>query len=70
VDVTIIDIDNCDNVTRQFITFMIAQPDTYYITKDEVTPFGIISKNRIYDLDAVPFFKIIEDPEEGTDEQF
>lgn len=70
VDVTIIDVDNCDSITRNFITFMIAQPDTYYITKDEVTPFGIISKSRIYDLDAVPFFKIIEDPEEGEDEQF
>lgn len=68
VDVTIIDVDNCDPITRHFITFMIAQPDTYYITKDEVTPFGIISKSRIYDLDSVPFFKIIEDPEEGEDE--
>lgn len=69
-DVTIIDIDNCDPITKNFITFMIAQPDTYYITKDEVTPYGIISKSRIYDLDSIPFFRIIENSEDNNDEQF
>ena len=67
-DVTIIDIDNCDPITRSFVTFMIAQSDTYYITKDEITPYHIISKNRIYDLDSIPFFKQVKDPEEGEDE--
>lgn len=69
-DITIIDIDNCDPITKNFITFMIAQPDTYYITKDEVTPYGIISKSRIYDLDSIPFFRIIENSEDNNDEQF
>jgi len=69
-DVTIIDIDNCDPITKNFITFMIAQPDTYYITKDEITPYGIISKSRIYDLDSIPFFRIIENSEDNNDEQF
>lgn len=67
-DVTVIDIDNCDPITRSFVTFMIKQTDTYYITKDEITPYGLISKNRIYDLDSIPFFKTIEDPEEDNDE--
>ena len=66
VDVTIIDVDNCDTITRSFVTFMIGQCDTYYITKDELTPYGLISKNRIYDLDSIPFFKKIDI--EGEDE--
>jgi len=67
-DVCIIDVDNCDVITRSFVTFMIAQTDTYYITKDEITPYGLISKNRIYDLDSIPFFKQVQNPEEGEDE--
>jgi len=67
-NITIIDIDNCDPITRSFITFMIAQTDTYYITKDEITPYILISKNRIYDLDSIPFFKFVQNPEEGEDE--
>lgn len=52
-DIIIIDIDNCDDVTKKFITFLIAQPNVYYITNDEITPYGLISKNRIYDLDFI-----------------
>lgn len=63
-DVSIIDIDNCDVITKNFICLMLAQQDTYYITKDELTPYGLISKNRIYDLDSIPFFKKIEGQDE------
>ena len=52
-DVTVIDIDNCDSTTKLFVTFLLAQPNTHYITNDEITPYGLISKNRIYNLDAV-----------------
>lgn len=52
-DITVIDIDNCDPTTKLFITFLLAQPNTHYITNDELTPYGLISKNRIYNLDAV-----------------
>jgi len=52
-DVTIIDIDNCDVITQKFVTFMLAQPNTHYITNDELTPYGLISKNRIYNLDWI-----------------
>jgi len=66
-DVTVIDIDNCDPTTKLFVTYMIAHPETYYITNDAVTPYSLISKNRIYDLDAIPFFQHIgeDDDEEG-----
>jgi hypothetical protein len=52
-DIIIIDIDNCDLITRQFVTFMLSLPNTHYITSDEITPYGLISKNRIYDLDWI-----------------
>jgi hypothetical protein len=53
VDVVIIDVDNCDTVTKHFITFMLAQPNVHYITNDEITPYNLISKNRIWDLDFI-----------------
>lgn len=52
-DVVIIDIDNCDPITHQFVTYLLAQPNTHYITTDEITPYGLINKNRIYDLDWI-----------------
>lgn len=52
-DITIIDIDNCDPITSKFVTFLLAQPNTHYITNDELTPYGLINKNRIYDLDWI-----------------
>ena len=67
VDVVIIDIDHCDYVTKQFVTFMLAQSNCHYITNDEVTPYNLISKNRIYSLDEI-VERIIDDNEEEDDE--
>jgi hypothetical protein len=64
-DVVIIDVDNCDPVTKQFITFMIAQPYVHYITNDEITPYNLISKNRIWDLDFI--VEQIQNQEEEDD---
>ena len=50
VDYTILDIDNCDLNTRTFVSHLVAQPNTFYLTKDSVTPYNIISKNKFYDL--------------------
>jgi len=69
VDVVIVDVDNCDPVTKQFVTFLIAQPNAYYITNDEITPYNLISKNRIYDLDSIVEQMTNPDDEEDTDEQ-
>jgi hypothetical protein len=52
-DCVIIDIDNCDSMTQKFITFMLAEPNAYYITCDDATPYNLISKNRIYNLDWI-----------------
>jgi hypothetical protein len=53
VDCIIFDIDNSDAITRQFATFIMAQPNAYYITRDDTTPYNLISKNRIYNLDWI-----------------
>jgi hypothetical protein len=53
VAVIIIDVDNCDPTTKLFISFMLTHPESYYITNDELTPYNLISKNRIFDLDWI-----------------
>lgn len=53
VDSVIIDIDNCNDLTQKFVSFLLAQPNAHYITNDEITPYGLISKNRIYNLDWI-----------------
>lgn len=69
-DCVIIDIDNCDVITQKFATFILAQPNAYYITSDEVTPYNLISKNRIYNLDwIVEKIKNEEDEDDGLSEE-
>lgn len=67
-DVIIVDIDNCDPVTKQFVSFMLAQPNTHYLTTDEITPWGLISRNRIYNLDWILEVLDQEDDQEEDDE--
>ena len=69
-DTVIIDVDNCDYITRQFVTYLLAYPHVYYITNDELTPYNLISKNRIYDLEAIAaqFNDIDEEDQEDNDE--
>lgn len=66
VDVVIIDIDNCDPITKSFATFMLAQPNAHYITLDETTPYNLISKNRIWDLEGI--VEQLTDPDEEDEE--
>lgn len=66
VDCVIVDVDSCDSITKQFVTFMLAQPNAYYITMDETTPYNLISKNRIWDLDFI--VDQLLNPEEDEDD--
>lgn len=50
VDLIIIDIDGCDYDLRHFVSYIVANPKTFYLTSDNVTPYNLLSKNRIYDL--------------------
>jgi hypothetical protein len=53
VDYIIIDIDNCDSITKNFISLLLAHPNSYFMTNDEITPWSLISRNRIYNLDWI-----------------
>jgi len=64
-DAVIIDIDNCDPVTKNFVSYLLSMPYCHYITTDELTPWNLISKNRIYNLDIL----IQEDDEEEEEEE-
>ena len=66
-DFVIIDIDNCDLMTKNFISFLLAQPNSHYITSDEVTPWQLISRNRIYNLDWIT--EVINSIDDGDDEE-
>ena len=69
-DCIIIDVDNCDPQTHKFITFLLMHPSAYYMTKDETTPYQLISRNRIYDLDwIVEQIKQEEDNDDDTPEE-
>jgi hypothetical protein len=47
---------------------MLAQPNVHYITTDETTPYNLISKNRIYNLDWIIDQLKNEEPEEDDDD--
>jgi hypothetical protein len=69
VEIIIVDVDNCDIITQRFITFLLAHPNAHYITKDEITPYNLISKNRIYNLDwIVEQMKNHEDEDDDVQE--
>jgi hypothetical protein len=71
-DFIIVDIDNCDPITKSFVSLLLAQPTAYYLTTDEVTPWNLISRNRIYNLDWLveAISSSIDDiPDEDEDER-
>lgn len=65
-DFVIIDIDNCDTQTLMFVALMLTQPNSYYMTLDEVTPWHLVSRNRIYNLDWITEILDEEDDEENN----
>lgn len=46
-DYLIIDVDHCDEITKQFLSLMLLHPRSYYITNDNYSPLHLISRNRI-----------------------
>lgn len=70
VDVIVVDIDNCDPTTKLFSAYLLAQPNVHYITSDETTPYNLLNKNRIYNLDQIAekIANLNEDEDEDEDE--
>ena len=50
VDYTIFDLDNTEIEEKKFASYIISLPNTFYLTKDDVTPYNKLSLNKIYDL--------------------
>jgi hypothetical protein len=51
VDYIILDIDNMDYIERNFVSYFVSLPKTFYLTNSNEIPYSIISVNRIYNLD-------------------
>ena len=69
-DAVIIDIDNCDPVTKNFVSLLLSQPNAFYMTNDEITPWGLISRNRIYNLDWIlEALKEADDNDDNDEEE-
>lgn len=49
-DICIFDIDNVNPIVQKFAGFIISNPRTFYLTNDHLTPYNLLSANRIYDL--------------------
>jgi|TARA_R110000868_G_scaffold164654_1_gene397393 hypothetical protein len=49
-NLTIIDVDNCNPIIKNLASFIISNPNTFYLTNDELTPYNMLSANRVYDL--------------------
>ena len=55
-DIVVVDVDNCGSILKNIVSYIISKPRTFYLTNDEVTPYNIISNNRIYDLDWLDIY--------------
>lgn len=51
VNFTIVDLDNLGPEERNFSSYLISKPNTFYLTNDNTTLYNLISVNRIYNLD-------------------
>lgn len=51
VDFTILDVDNCPPEIKDLVSYFIANPKTYWLTKGEQMFYNKISNKRIYNLD-------------------
>jgi hypothetical protein len=52
-DYVIADLDNFDTFSKNFASYIISFPNVFYLTNDELTPYNIISSNRIFSVDWI-----------------
>ena len=51
VDIAIVDIDSCPLYVRDLLSYIIAKPQTYWLTNGDAPVYNHISNNRVYNLD-------------------
>jgi|TARA_B100000035_G_scaffold3716_1_gene3302 hypothetical protein len=49
-EIVILDLDQMQPLEKNFASYLISLPNTFYLTKDDVTPYNKLSLNRVYDL--------------------
>ncbi len=49
-DYTVFDVDNANPEVRNFVSYIISKNKVFYLTNDTVTPYNLISNNRVYEL--------------------
>ena len=54
VDYVIINIDNCNEDTSQFLSYILSMPHTYYKCEHTKQPWDLLNKNRFYDFPNLP----------------
>jgi hypothetical protein len=54
VDYVIIDIDNCNDLTSQFLSYILSMPHTYYKCEHTKYPWDLLNMNRFYDFPNLP----------------
>jgi hypothetical protein len=59
-DNILIDIDNCNENTNHFLSYILSLPNTYYRVQHMKAPWELLNKNRFYD------FPNLEDDNERT----
>ena len=65
-DYIIVDIDNLDAMTKNLCSYFLSLPETFYLTKDELTPYNKININRVYNLDWLHEHMIKDKNEENA----
>jgi hypothetical protein len=50
VECVIFDLDNAGPDLRNFSSYIISKSNVFYLTNDAITPYNLISNNRVYDL--------------------
>jgi len=52
-DIIILDIDNCDNLTRSSLAYFLGMSKTYWLTKGEDLYYNNLSNKRVYDVESI-----------------
>jgi hypothetical protein len=68
-DIIIIDIDNSDELTKHFIGTLLIHPRSFYLTNDDKSPWGLLSRNRIFNVEGIVDYLLCEEEDYDDDEE-
>lgn len=52
-DMIIIDIDHCSDLTKLFVSLLLINPRSVYLTQDDKSPWSYVNRNRIFDMGCI-----------------